>query len=101
MKRYNKQNPKDEQKGFPTASKVTLKYLYVYDIMSGGKDLKHTRMLQTQLIKMLHAGGFNLRKYSSNCAKLLENVPDITKLPDLNNNIAKSPLEETRKSLIG
>lgn len=67
----------------------------VDDILSGGNELEKTRLLQTQLIQMLRAGGFNLRKWSSNSAELLENIPE----KSVDDKMIKLPLDETRKSL--
>ncbi|XP_026326321.1 uncharacterized protein LOC113235013 [Hyposmocoma kahamanoa] len=86
---------KDERQNYPDASRATLQDFYVDDILSGNNDLEKTKLLQKQLLEMLRAGGFNLRKWSSNSTELLEDIPD----EYTDDKMIKLPLDETRKSL--
>ncbi|XP_022824808.1 uncharacterized protein LOC111355259 [Spodoptera litura] len=85
----------DEQKTYPLASKITLEDFYVDDVLSGDESIEKAKYLQNQLTNMLRAGGFNLRKWSSNSAELLENIP----VENVDDKTIKLPLDENRKSL--
>lgn len=65
----------DEQQNYPLASKVLKEDSYVDDILSGAFSISSALTLQGELNKMLQAGGFTLRKWSSNRSELLENLP--------------------------
>ncbi|XP_063619660.1 uncharacterized protein LOC134792321 [Cydia splendana] len=86
---------RDEQESYPLASKTTLHDFYVDDILSGADSKEKAKILQDQLVNMLNAGGFNLRKWSSNKIELLNNIPEGSKEDDM----IKLPQHETRKSL--
>ncbi|XP_046865620.1 uncharacterized protein LOC124459886 [Drosophila willistoni] len=49
--------------------------MYVDDILSGGDSIAETEYVKNQVIGMLRSGTFELRKWASNCPKLLENIP--------------------------
>lgn len=66
----------DELNDFPLASNAILTQMYVDDILSGGHTIDSASELQQQLIKCLHRGGFELRKWSSNCLQLLKSIPE-------------------------
>lgn len=67
---------KDEEAKFPEAAEVILKDFYVDDVLSGTNSIQQARQLQDKLIKLLAAGGFKLRKWSSNQPELLEDLPE-------------------------
>lgn len=85
----------DEEANYPIASQRTLQDFYVDDILSGDTNVEAAKKLQENLINMLRKGGFKLRKWSSNSAELLENIPN----EDKDDKVTKIPLDETRKSL--
>lgn len=66
----------DESQKFPKASDVTLNDFYVDDLMSGCDTIDEAKEIQTQLIEMLKAGGFALKKWSSNSTEVVRNVPE-------------------------
>lgn len=71
-----KQLADDEGHKFPSspAAKVLQEQFYMDDLISGSYDLPSAKQLQSDLISLLKAGGFNLRKWSANTPALLEGV---------------------------
>ncbi|XP_062704143.1 uncharacterized protein LOC134286534 [Aedes albopictus] len=59
----------------PAAAKTVKKDFYVDDALSGTDDLEEGRSLVSDLIDLTNSAGFILRKWSSNSAELLSNVP--------------------------
>ncbi|XP_058838160.1 uncharacterized protein LOC131693911 [Topomyia yanbarensis] len=49
---------------------------YVDNALFGFDDISHATEAQTQLIKMLKTGGFELHKWASNCPELLQIIPE-------------------------
>lgn len=68
---------KDEGARFPQAAQVLQSETYVDNIVSGANTIEEALELQTQLKQILQAGGFTLRKWASNSAQVLEQVPEI------------------------
>lgn len=66
-----KQLADDEQGRFPLASKILREDFYIDDL-TGSSSLEEAQGLRDQLIELLARGGFNLRKWCSNEADLLE-----------------------------
>jgi Pao retrotransposon peptidase len=64
----------DEEQNFPAASMVTLRDLYVDDILSGADTLEKAKEIQLQLVAMLKSGGFDLHKWVSNSPQLLNQL---------------------------
>ncbi|XP_058810352.1 uncharacterized protein LOC131675399 [Phymastichus coffea] len=73
--RTMKQLSDDEGEKFPLAREVLQQDLYIDDFLSGGHDLDTTRNIRDQLIGLLAAGGFHLRKWVANDPALLEEIP--------------------------
>ncbi|XP_050307697.1 uncharacterized protein LOC126744367 [Anthonomus grandis grandis] len=67
---------KDYGKEFPLARDILLKSTYVDDIIGLGHSVKGILELQKQLTDLLFCGGFELRKWTSNCKELLSLVPE-------------------------
>ena len=65
----------DEAQNFPIASKLALDHLYVDDMMAGADTVEEAIIAKSQLISMFASGGFNLTKWTSNNAELLETIP--------------------------
>ncbi|XP_046868575.1 uncharacterized protein LOC124461028 [Drosophila willistoni] len=65
----------DECEKYPLAVDVINHQMYVDDILSGGDSIAETEDVKNQVIGMLRSGTFELRKWASNCTKLLENIP--------------------------
>lgn len=66
---------KDECSHWPLAARATLKCFYVDDLLTGADTLEDATTLQAELIGMMSSANFNLRKWSTNCADLLTNIP--------------------------
>ena len=64
----------DEEKNYPAAADIIKSDFYVDDLLSGSNNLEEAREAQNQLIKLLHSGGFNLRKWASNHPQFVKNV---------------------------
>ncbi|XP_065075084.1 uncharacterized protein LOC135698867 [Ochlerotatus camptorhynchus] len=71
-----KQLAMDEEKTFPLAARAVLEDTYMDDVITGANDVETARELQIQLNKMMSAGGFQLRKWASNCPAALTGVPE-------------------------
>ena len=65
----------DEGHRFPRASGVLLRSTYVDDVLTGTDDLDAAFQLRDELIKLLKAGGFRLRKWVSNHPEFIEEIP--------------------------
>lgn len=65
----------DERDQFPLASKIAKRDVYMDDVFSGGHTVDDALKKQRQLIGLFNAGGFCLRKWSSNADELLSSVP--------------------------
>ncbi|XP_071035186.1 uncharacterized protein [Parasteatoda tepidariorum] len=65
---------KDEEKAFPDASRVLKEEFYVDDLLSGTDSIPNAKNLVSNLKSLLQRGGFNLRKWSSNCSEVLSDL---------------------------
>ncbi|XP_068149481.1 uncharacterized protein [Drosophila tropicalis] len=73
--RVMKQLSMDECEKYPLAVDFINHQMDVDDILSGGDSIGETEDVKNQVIGMLRSGTFELRKWASNCTKLLENIP--------------------------
>lgn len=73
--RVLKQLAEDERDKFPEASQTLLDSTYVDDVCSGSVTVESTKYLRDQLISLLHAGGFHLRKWNSSNPDVLKDLP--------------------------
>lgn len=64
----------DEHKEFPEASKVVEKAFYMDDLLHGTDTIEQGRKIVSDLILLMKKGGFNIRKWSSNEQKILEDI---------------------------
>lgn len=67
---------KEEKSKFPLAAQVISTDTYIDDVVTGCSSLAEAHELQSQLIKLLYKGGFELRKWSSNDQSLLSHLPE-------------------------
>ncbi|XP_011165289.1 uncharacterized protein LOC105199765 [Solenopsis invicta] len=65
----------DESHRFLLAHPILQNETYVDDILFGAGEIDTANAMRLQLVKMLTAGGFSLRKWASNAAELLEDLP--------------------------
>ena len=84
----------DEGAQYPEAQKVILNDTYVDDILSGAADISTAIHLKNQLISLLKAGRFHLRKWAANHPKLLEDIREEDRLrPAWRNFTEDSPIQ--------
>ena len=76
----------DEKLKFPMASKIVPRDFYVDDLMTGADNIKEAKQLRDELIGITKAGGFTLRKWSSNNSEILDSLPIDTKINLLNDD---------------
>ncbi|XP_055848408.1 uncharacterized protein LOC129913631 [Episyrphus balteatus] len=65
----------DEAIRFPKASKIVHEDFYMDDVMTGAHTIDEARAIQKELVELMQAGGFNLRKWTSNNQELLRCIP--------------------------
>ncbi|XP_050315538.1 uncharacterized protein LOC126750080 [Anthonomus grandis grandis] len=65
----------DEKESFPIASEILLKNIFVDDILSGCQTLDMAIKIKGELTNLLKRGGFDLRKWASNCPDILSGTP--------------------------
>ena len=70
-----KQLSKDEVENFPQACSVLSQDFFVDDLLTGASSESAATELIKELQALLQSGGFQLRKWSSNIPKVLENLP--------------------------
>ncbi|GJQ66674.1 hypothetical protein Trydic_g19904 [Trypoxylus dichotomus] len=83
----------DEQESY-LMIKVSKRDFYVNDVSTWANAIEETKTLRNELIMLLKRGGFELRKWSSNDVKLLENFTDIC-----NTELIQLDVTKTQKTL--
>lgn len=75
---------------YPAASKCLKTDFFVDDLLSGSEEIAIGQSLCADMCQLLSSAGFNLRKWNSNCPKILELIPnelhDDGKIVDLNSS---------------
>ena len=92
-----KQNAVDFATEFPEAAKVVDKSFYVDDCLTGADSIAEAIKLQTQLHSLFSKGGFLLRKWNSNEAKVLEHILLTSRMPQPYNHFQN--LKSTQRLL--
>ncbi|XP_075162872.1 uncharacterized protein LOC142235505 [Haematobia irritans] len=68
----------DVQDSYPLGSKIIKENLYVDDVLAGGHTIEDTIAARKQLTSVLDSAGFELRKWTSNDPRLLNDLhPDL------------------------
>ncbi|KAI5750910.1 hypothetical protein M8J77_002368 [Diaphorina citri] len=65
----------DEGDKYPQAAQTLREEIYVDDIVSGAASVGEAKDLRNQLISLLEAGGFTLRKWASSHPEALKDLP--------------------------
>ncbi|XP_075156248.1 uncharacterized protein LOC142229564 [Haematobia irritans] len=65
----------DESRRFPIGSKILKECMYVDDALVGSHSIAEAITAREQLVQILESGGFEIRKWTSNCKTILENLP--------------------------
>ncbi|XP_055841189.1 uncharacterized protein LOC129908595 [Episyrphus balteatus] len=86
----------DVQYTLPLASTILKEDFYVDDVLSGAHEIDSALRAQQELIEALESAGFPLRKWTSNCQDLLNNIP---KAHLLNENILNLEDKSVSKTL--
>ncbi|XP_055840650.1 uncharacterized protein LOC129908278 [Episyrphus balteatus] len=71
-----KQLALDNAEMYPRASNIILNDFYVDDVFTGADDVDDIISLRNELVELLKLGGFNLRKWTTNCWPLLLSLPE-------------------------
>lgn len=66
----------DEGDKYPLASQALMNQVYVDDLILGANSIVEALSLQKEIIELLSQGGFDLRKWTSNCLELVCCVPE-------------------------
>ncbi|UYV81867.1 hypothetical protein LAZ67_20002729 [Cordylochernes scorpioides] len=90
--RIIKQLALDEQSKFPKASKIALTDFYVDDLVTGTFSVDEGKNSVQELYGLLSAGGFELRKWTSNVPDVLSLLPN--HLRSTNTNIGPEESKE-------
>lgn len=70
-----KQLAEDEGDSYPVAKRIILSDVYIDDVATGCDSLETAELAKNQLIALFKLGGFHLRKWVSNNAQLLSDLP--------------------------
>ncbi|XP_036346632.1 uncharacterized protein LOC118755947, partial [Rhagoletis pomonella] len=65
----------DVESLYPVASDILKKCMYVDDVLAGGHTIESTIKAKDEVSMVLQSAGFPLRKWTSNCEKILEGLP--------------------------
>ncbi|KMQ87989.1 hypothetical protein RF55_12602, partial [Lasius niger] len=71
-----RQLAEDDADRFPRGSSVLLRDVYVDDVLTGADTIDEALKIQTELLQLCKAGGFPLRKWTSNVRELIETIPE-------------------------
>lgn len=71
-----KQLVKDEGSRYPLAAKALENQIYVDDLFLGANSIEEAVSLQNEAVQLLSEGGFQLRKWKTNCPELVSSLPD-------------------------
>ncbi|CAI6376006.1 unnamed protein product [Macrosiphum euphorbiae] len=82
---------------YPTTGNVLSTQTYVDDILTGRNSVKDLLELQDEITEMLGRGGFELKKWSSNCKELLSKVPN----EDQANSLSFDPKDDAGVRILG
>ncbi|XP_036345828.1 uncharacterized protein LOC118755085 [Rhagoletis pomonella] len=65
----------DVESSSPIASNILRKCMYVDDVLAGGHSIDSTVKARDEISEVLRSAGFPLRKWTSNCAEILKDIP--------------------------
>lgn len=67
----------DERQTYPVAARVVLSDFYVDDLITGCDSSDEAVVLRNELCSLMSCGGFELRKWSSNCERTMRTIPEV------------------------
>ncbi|GFT58067.1 integrase catalytic domain-containing protein [Trichonephila clavipes] len=66
---------RDEDEHYPLAASVTIRDIYMDDILTGSSDFQEFQKLQLELISLFKKAGMSLHKWCSNTPEILNSIP--------------------------
>ncbi|GFV86492.1 uncharacterized protein TNCV_2156851 [Trichonephila clavipes] len=66
---------RDEGEHYPLAASVTIRDIYMDDILTGSSDFQEFQKLQLELINLFKKAGMSLHKWCSNTPEILNSIP--------------------------
>lgn len=75
-----KQLCEDEKENFPIAYEVAKNHFYMDDLLAGADSVTEAQELVREMQNLMQSGGFELRKWCSNDAEALAQLPDSLKV---------------------
>ncbi|GFS71379.1 integrase catalytic domain-containing protein [Trichonephila clavipes] len=87
---------RDEGEHYPLAASVTIRDIYMDDILTGSSDFQEFQKLQLELISLFKKVGMSLHKWCSNTPEILNSIPEEEKSWDFH---CQSSDQKTIKTL--
>ena len=69
----------DRETEFPQASKIIKEDFYMDDLVTGGRSVEEVQTRREQVVEILDAAGFHLRKWCTNNQDVLKDMPNFNK----------------------
>jgi len=88
---------KDDGHRYPFANKILSTQTYVDDIITGHDDISGVLRRRIELIQLLNRAGLTLRKWSSNCKEVLNQIPK----EDQASTVSFESKEDTSLKILG
>ncbi|GFX95937.1 reverse transcriptase domain-containing protein [Trichonephila clavipes] len=87
---------RDEGEHYPLAASVTIRDIYMDNILTGSSDFQEFQKLQLELISLFKKAGISLHKWCSNTPEILNSIPKEEQSRDFH---CKSSDQKTIKTL--
>ncbi|GFV90049.1 integrase catalytic domain-containing protein [Trichonephila clavipes] len=87
---------RDEGEHYPLSASVTIRDIYMDDILTGSSDFQEFQKLQLELISLFKKAGMSLHKWCSNTPEILNSIPEEEKSWDFH---CQSSDQKTIKTL--
>ncbi|GFX64867.1 DUF5641 domain-containing protein [Trichonephila clavipes] len=68
---------RDEGEHYPLDASVTIRDIYMDDILTGSSDFQEFQKLQLELISLFKKAGMSLHKWCSNTPEILNSIPKV------------------------
>lgn len=68
----------DESHLHPKAAEILKRHLYVDDLITGANSINEARNIRDEIISILLRGGFSIRQWASNDARIIYDLPNKT-----------------------
>ena len=77
----------DKIKNFPIASKIASNHVFLDNFLGNATSIESVKSLFEDFIKLFNAGGFELRKWSSNEPNATSHLPESLKASSINQSL--------------